>query len=392
MKIAISASSHIPSQWAHSINTVKHAQGFSRLGHEVKIFTVEGWVESKMRLKIEDIYKWYGIQTLPIEFIQDDTLGYYREYPVFSKFVSLKERIPLFSNNNVFKKITKSMKDWGAMCCYSRSSCIALENIKNGVPTFLETHGIEPSKVKSILRIVKVCHSEYLLGVITIHQLIKEKLIAVGFPENKIFVLEDAADIASYEKLYGISKQDLRKKYNLASDRCVITYVGHLYKGRGVEDIVDAAKRCLDDIFLIVGGRPEDIKRIKKQSFSKNVFFLGHQEGSKIPEISYLSDILVMPYTRDTPTWRHMSPLKLFEYLASGNPIIATDLPAITRVLKNEVNGLLVSEKNSAEIVCAIERLKNDSSLKEGMYRANIELARNYSYKKRCEKILSLYN
>jgi len=61
IKIAVISSGHIPSQWAHSINTMKMANAFSKLGHNVEVLTVERYLERKNKQRIKDIYKFYGI-------------------------------------------------------------------------------------------------------------------------------------------------------------------------------------------------------------------------------------------------------------------------------------------------------------------------------------------
>ena len=55
MKIAIVAGGNIPSYWAHSINVMKHAQGFFKLNNEVEIFTIQRLQELKLRKKLEKL-------------------------------------------------------------------------------------------------------------------------------------------------------------------------------------------------------------------------------------------------------------------------------------------------------------------------------------------------
>ena len=60
MKIAIASNGHIPSQWAHSINTVKHANAFLKLGHEIELLSVKRFEEDQLLKKNLNIYNWYG--------------------------------------------------------------------------------------------------------------------------------------------------------------------------------------------------------------------------------------------------------------------------------------------------------------------------------------------
>ena len=60
MKIAV-ITDHVPTQYAHSINTMKHAQGFYSLGHKVEVLCTQRYIELKNRFKIKDIHEYYDI-------------------------------------------------------------------------------------------------------------------------------------------------------------------------------------------------------------------------------------------------------------------------------------------------------------------------------------------
>ena len=80
MKIFIVSFGYIPSQWAHGINTVKHAQGFYELGHQVEICTVNRLYETLFKVRIKDVNKFYGISPkIKIETFTDNSIFYFRE-------------------------------------------------------------------------------------------------------------------------------------------------------------------------------------------------------------------------------------------------------------------------------------------------------------------------
>ncbi len=95
MKISIASSGDIPSEWAHSINIVKHAQGFYDLGHQVKIQSVKRLYEAFLEFKIKDIHRFYGLNTkIKIEFFHDNSFFYFND-------IIAKTLIFLFKNINL---------------------------------------------------------------------------------------------------------------------------------------------------------------------------------------------------------------------------------------------------------------------------------------------------
>ena len=141
-------------------------------------------------------------------------------------------------------------------------------------------------------------------------------------------------------------------------------YFGHLYPGRGIEIIEQMAAARPRVCFLVIGGTEADIERRRASNSRSNLFFLGHRSHSFARGAMAAADVLLMPYqTRvsiglgehDTAQW--MSPMKMFEYLASGAPIISSDLPVLREVLAHERNALLVPPDSAPAWVAALDRL-----------------------------------
>ena len=126
-------------------------------------------------------------------------------------------------------------------------------------------------------------------------------------------------------------------------------YFGHLYEGRGIEVIISLAELLPEVLFLVFGGNEDDLKRLSSKNLTSNISLMGHVDNSLAREIMLAVDCLLMPYQEkvsigqkghDTAKW--MSPMKMFEYMASNNPIISSDLPALKEILQNKHNALLV--------------------------------------------------
>jgi glycosyltransferase involved in cell wall biosynthesis len=127
----------------------------------------------------------------------------------------------------------------------------------------------------------------------------------------------------------------LRRRYGLETRRLAI-YTGNFDRRQGVEVLVDAMTavvRTIPDARLVlIGGEPATIERLRARARERGVgdtvVCLGRQPLETMPEFMAMADVLVSPRLEPLVT-----PLKLFAYMASARPIVATDLPTHTNVL-----------------------------------------------------------
>lgn len=126
----------------------------------------------------------------------------------------------------------------------------------------------------------------------------------------------------------------------------LICHAGQLYPGRGIEETIEAVSGIQGALLLLVGGQAEDIARLREwaqsRGFDHCVRFVGQVPNDQVPTYLWAADVLVMPYTSRTRTAPFMSPLKMFEYMAAGRPIVATDFPSVREVLQDRHSAILV--------------------------------------------------
>ena len=155
-----------------------------------------------------------------------------------------------------------------------------------------------------------------------------------------------------------------------AGRRPRLGYVGHLYPGRGIELLAELARRLPDCEVHVVGGNEADLARWRAASAPANLLLHGFVPPADLGRAYAGFDLLLMPYqtrvgvaggTSDTSAW--MSPMKLFEYMAVGRPIIASDLPVLREVLADERNALLVPPAKVDAWEAAVRRLLGDPEL-----------------------------
>ena len=156
-----------------------------------------------------------------------------------------------------------------------------------------------------------------------------------------------------------------------------VGYVGNLYEGRGIEMIIEAAKHLPALTFDIIGGRQNDLAALRSRAIPTNVILHGFVAPADLPGFYERLDIVLLPHqTRAvgasgrTNIAPFCSPLKLFEYMASGKAVVASDLPVLREVLVHQRNALLVAPDDLPGWVSAIETLADNPHLRTGLGKA----------------------
>jgi glycosyltransferase involved in cell wall biosynthesis len=176
-----------------------------------------------------------------------------------------------------------------------------------------------------------------------------------------------------------------------------IGYAGHLYPWKGVDLIIEAVTALQDTRALIVGGHEHepDLQRAKdlaaELDCAARVTFTGLLPPPEVAARLSEADVLVLPNPASAVSSAFTSPLKLFEYMRSGRPIVASDLPSIREVLVHEQNALLVPPGNPQALTAAIRRLKEDPALGARIAGRALEDAREYTWDKRAERLETLF-
>lgn len=217
-------------------------------------------------------------------------------------------------------------------------------------------------------------------------------------------------------------KNHTLKRYKKLQDRCVaiqngadelkemapvkfeeygkmhVGYVGQLYKGKGVEVIRDLAPAHPEVIFHIVGGLPEDIDYWKGQlKNTTNVVFHGFVKPSELAAYITAFDVVLAPYQRvvhgynssnNLAEWT--SPMKIFDYMSGGKPIIASDLPFMREVLESGQNAILCDPDDISAWSQALNKLSSDREFAQGLGAAAKEkFLVHYKWEKRAQKVLN---
>jgi glycosyltransferase involved in cell wall biosynthesis len=176
-----------------------------------------------------------------------------------------------------------------------------------------------------------------------------------------------------------------------------IGYAGHLYPWKGVDLIVEAVLALPETRAIIIGGHDAepDLVRVKALAASLDcsdrITFTGLLPPPQVAARLRDADVLVLPNPKSAISNAFTSPLKLFEYMASGRPIVASDLPALREILRDDENALLVEPGNPQALVAGIARIKDDPSLGARLARQAQQDVREFTWARRAERLEALF-
>jgi glycosyltransferase involved in cell wall biosynthesis len=369
MKIAYIAGGKIPSQSANSIQVMKMCEAISSLGHNLTLFIRNLRYENKPN---EDIRAFYNVKE------------------AFNIERTLFEGIVAHSISSSFAIRLKSYE-----ICYTRSVSAAFATSYLGIPTVFEIHRPFESAFGAMIA-PHILNSPKVITVAISHSL-REYCIEhyrVSNPQ-RIIAVHDGVDLDAFCPLP--PKEEIRRDLGIPQDKKVICYAGSLYKGRGVETLISAARSLRGDMMLlIVGGRREDLVRLVGRAGNPpgNVRIEGYVPHGVVPKYLKAADVLVMPYERGAQDVRgsliaeFMSPLKMFEYMASGTPIVSSDLKVIREVLRDGENAVLFRAGDGKAMLDAIMLLATDSALASRIGEKAMADARGYTWQERARSIL----
>lgn len=368
MKTVYVARSIIPSQSANSIHVMKICEAFAELCEDFELIVPES---DDLEIE-EDLFDYYGVKSrFPINRIKQKKKigGWYRYYFAFSAFSLIRK-----------KKCDKII---------TRDPIVAFLAVLFHKNAVLDLHGELAHLCGRAYRIIKLDFfrkSKYLNIVMITESLVKYYAKKYGLDPGSVTVLPDGytpENFIPYSELPLLPERRMR-----------IAYAGSFGVGRGYEIIQELAKQDADNQYTIYGGMKEDALKVTGQNPPENISFKGFIANRDIPEALCNQDILLLPYqstliAKGEDTGKVMSPLKLFEYMASGRVIISSDLQVLKEIL-NESNCYFAvpdDESSWRKIIKHIADNREEAASKAEKAKQDVK---QYTWKSRAEKMLAL--
>lgn len=376
MRIAYISTIQVPSAKANSIQVMKMCQAMTQLGHDVTLI-------------------------LP---------GEYKREIADQEWVILREHYGL---NDQFKiQYLSRSKNWQKRIFELK----ALKLARSINADVIYTRTIPPGVLGLLMHFSVILEIHQMpsgrFGPLWFQQFLKlnghKRLIVITYSLKQQIINQYKAHLDRTDLIVAPSGVDLERFYKLPDFHTarkllglkdIITGVctGHLYSGRGMQHFVNLAKELPDLQFIWVGGEKGDAQnwnRTAKNNGITNVLFTGFKPNQVLPLYQAAADFLVIPYesfisgSGGGDISGVSSPLKMFEYLASGRPIISSDLPVLHEVL-NEKNAIFCPPGDLVAWKSAIFRILTNQKLRRELsVQAKVD-ANCYSWNDRSRKILA---
>ena len=376
MKIVYITNARFPTRKAYGINVVKTCEALAHAGAEVTLLA-----PSYRRDKLND-----GISC----FSADNTftthsIAPYIDAVVLGWFCFWINRVVFVAHILCAKEIGKTKEK----IILTRDELSGWALTLLGHDVFYDLHGFPAHKKWLWARIVRG-----MTGIIvTSHSKIDRCTHLLGISREKIAVAPNGFDPALFD--FDTEKSVLKEKLDLPKDKHIIMYTGGLYDWKGIFVLAEASALFPDLHFVFIGGMPWDVLSFtKKYSERRNIIIRGYEPHNKIPLYLRAADVLVLPNSRvskdkifSAHSEADTSPIKLFEYMASGTPIVASDLPSIREIL-NKKNAILVKPDDAVALGSGITVALQNRALSHTVSEQALLESKNYTWRKRAETIL----
>ncbi len=380
MKILSIANERIPSEKANGINIVKMASALATLGQEVTLV-----VPSRKNPVEKDLFSYYevpknfAVSSIPVP----DTLHLGKYGFLWSQFIF---SVKIFLN-----------KKWNTKeyIVFTRDIYTSLFLKWRGYKVFHDLHGFPERSHwfwKYVLKKMDgiICTNEWKM---------KQLAEQFGIAPEKMIVATNGFDDALFAPIATANATQLKQKLGFATDKPLILYSGHFYDWKGAHIVAEAAAFLPEVKVVLMGGSDSEVQSFtKKYAMCHNITILGHKPYSEVPEYLGAADVLVLPNSMQTSDPRlakyseyDTSPIKMFEYMASGRPIVASNLPSLREIL-DEKTAVFFETDNPKNLAERIQQLLSDSEQRKNLSQNAREKVQAYSWKKRAEKIIQFLN
>jgi glycosyltransferase involved in cell wall biosynthesis len=371
MKILYVAASPVPSKAANSVHVVKMAQALAHNGHQVELMV-----------------------PVPLAKLGHLDVPVYEFYGVDNNFRFTQKALWPTKLGVLFYALQATIKAYlsGASFIFTRCLPTAFVATSLGIKTLYERHSdFGAERVLNRRLYAWLARSPKHLGTVVVSQALKENFHEeFSVPSEKVIVAADGSDpLPSLTMPCPFEKPD---------GRLAAGYIGHLYKGRGIEIIAAMAQRCPAIDFHIVGGTPEDIAYWAAELAGiSNLYLHGHVPHAKTKEYLVNFDMVLAPYQKKVAvaggghTERWMSPLKIFEYMSSGKPLICSDMPVLHEVLRDSDNCVLCPPEDVDSWVTAANNLATNKELGRRLAtKALDDFMTHYTWRERSKRIIAV--
>lgn len=379
MRIAYCTNVRLPSERAHGHQIAQVCDALAHLGHSVQILAPH------RKNPIHQAYTEYYGADPRVELVH---LGSFD--PIDRSLLPRVVQLPILHvllRRALAHHLTVESFD----LLYTRAPALLPTLLRTGAPVVLELHQLPRRGRMAFVERCNVCR----LIVCLTHSM-RETLIEWGVAPDRVIAEGDAVDLHRF--LHLSSQNEARAQIGLQTDRTVVGYVGRLRTlgmEKGVRVLLEALRVLQSErsfLGVVVGGPESDRRAYERMAqelslTSEDVRFLGEVDHTHVPTMLIACDILAMPFP-DLPHYRHhMSPLKMFEYMAAHRPIVTSDLPTVRDVLSEET-AFFCMPGDPASLGEVLKEIREQPESASERANAALQLVQRHTWEERMRRIL----
>jgi len=355
----------LPTEKAHGLQIMQNCEAFAEAGCDVTLWVARRWNTREMRA-VADPFSYYGVRAnfslrripcidvFPL-FPSDGAGARLAFYLLLASYALVATLLLMFTRADIY---------------YSRDEVILalLSRLKPPRSLAYEAHQFPVSRRGASLQRRAVSGVG---GVIAITPQLRADLISQRAAEPaRAIVAHDGIRRARFLNLPAPAVA--RQQIGWPADAFIVGFVGRLHMiglDKGVGALVEALAAVEGAALALVGGPDDMAEGLRQQWLSLGMpparfLYAGHVPPDDVPRYLRAFDVCAMPHPQTRQFSRYTSPLKLFEYMAAGRAIVASDLPAWSDVLKDGETALLLPPDDVAAWSAAINRLRRDGQLR----------------------------
>jgi glycosyltransferase involved in cell wall biosynthesis len=324
-------------------------------------------------------------------------------------FWDFNELPPLYFNSYFYQKSLDVVGQRVPSFIYQRYSINQFSGLKlakhaqvpfvleyNGSEIWVNRHWGKALQYEALAEKIELLNLRCADLIVVISKPLKDTLVEKGIGADKILVNPNGVDPEVYSPM--VDGRWIRNQYALEG-KIVIGFIGTFGKWHGAEVLASAFAQLLDDYpqyrekisLLLIGNGltlPEVQKRLKK--WESHVIYTGEVPQEEGPLYLAACDLLISPHVPNvdgTPFFG--SPTKLFEYMAMGKGIIASDLDQIGEILTHQKTAWMVKPGDTNSLIEGIKVLINQADLRMKLgQNARDEAVSKHSWKQHTQRII----
>ncbi|MHA1681230.1 MAG: glycosyltransferase family 4 protein [Promethearchaeota archaeon] len=254
---------------------------------------------------------------------------------------------------------------------------------------------------KIFFRMFRIMMLKLTGAVVTQTPLLKH-MISRDIMAEKIKIIPNGADETVFNE--HVEKEHVMKKFGFDGSDVIVVFVGAFRPWHGVEKIVELGEEAISAYprvkFLVVGSGPlfpQVDQEIKKKGLENKIILTGAVPHDQIPAHIAVADIAIAPFNLDKygVLKKHgfwWCPVKIFEYMAMGKPVVTFDVGMIKHIVPNGVAGLLSPVQDFTSLLNNIKTLVENRVLRDEMGKnGRNRLLKKFTWKKIGTRIYNLY-